>query len=236
MRSIIDESALECAVKAICPHVFERIDINSNDKLNEETLWEELICCILSSQVSYEVAQAATFELVKSGLIGLTPNFSNFRKFEEDVRALLQKPLRVRDRNIRYRFPNVRAQQIVQVHKTVSKLGGSLSKIVYEVKQPQELRDYLIEILPGIGPKQASMFLRNIGISYDLAILDRHVLNYMHATNIVTNAGARSFGKREYLSTEMKLLKYAEELGYPVGCVDWAIWIVMRVAIREGYV
>ena len=50
------------------------------------------------------------------------------------------------------------------------------------------------------------------------------------------NAIIKSFGKKEYLTNEELLIQYASGIGYPVGCVDWAIWIVMRVARKEGYV
>lgn len=79
------------------------------------------------------------------------------------------------------------------------------------------------------------MFLRNVGASYDLAVLDRHVLNYMAALGIgEAEAIPKGIGTlRAYRRRETDLRDHALSFGYPVGLVDWAIWIVMRVARKN---
>ncbi len=74
------------------------------------------------------------------------------------------------------------------------------------------------------------MFLRNTGFSYDLAVLDRHVLGYMAALGIGKETGRFISGLPQYRRQEAFLKSYADRLGSPVGLLDWAIWIVMRVA------
>jgi N-glycosylase/DNA lyase len=93
-----------------------------------------------------------------------------------------------------------------------------------------------VKHVPGIGPKQASMFLRNAGVTYDLAILDRHVLNYMSKLGMYSGNKYSISGLTHYRRHEETLKKHAEELDCPVGLLDWAIWIVMRVAnqIKEA--
>jgi N-glycosylase/DNA lyase len=82
--------------------------------------------------------------------------------------------------------------------------------------------------LPGIGPKQASMFLRNLGVSYDLAVIDRHIINFMVFTGFC-DAPPRNLGTLKSYETQENILKdYAAQLGYSVGILDFAIWIVMR--------
>lgn len=77
------------------------------------------------------------------------------------------------------------------------------------------------------------MFLRNCGVTYDLAILDRHVLNYMSAQGIYSGAQASISGLSQYGRHEQRLRDHAREMDCPVGLLDWAIWIVMRVANRK---
>jgi N-glycosylase/DNA lyase len=76
------------------------------------------------------------------------------------------------------------------------------------------------------------MFLRNIGASYDLAIIDRHVIAYMGAIGLAPDVRACIGNLSGYGRHETLLQKHANGLGYPVGLLDWAIWIVMRVAGR----
>jgi N-glycosylase/DNA lyase len=76
------------------------------------------------------------------------------------------------------------------------------------------------------------MFLRNANGSYDLAILDRHVLRYMEAMNLGSKTNSNVTSISQYERVEMQLRKHADSLGYPVGLLDWAIWIVMRSASR----
>ena len=72
------------------------------------------------------------------------------------------------------------------------------------------------------------MFLRNTGLTYSLAILDRHVLNYMSEVGISAHTQPYVSGMSTYLRLEQSLREHATRIGYDVGLLDWAIWIVMR--------
>ena len=228
------ERRLENAVKVLSCDVYEKIHNRENQKYSDKELWEELICCVLSSQITYEIARAYAKHLADKSLIGHKSSFNESNKIERSVRNALIKPMMIENRKVSYRFPNIRAKQIANIHQTVKHSGTSLSNLIYSENDPHKLRELLINNFSGIGPKQASMFIRNIGLSYDLAILDKHVINYMHVTNISKKISNTE--KKEYFSIESELVNYANDIGYPVGFVDWAIWIVMRVARREGYV
>jgi N-glycosylase/DNA lyase len=93
-------------------------------------------------------------------------------------------------------------------------------------------RSWLVENVPGVGPKQASMFLRNAVASYELAVIDRHVLHYMSAIELYTATASDTSTINSYERCEHLLGRHAESLGHEVGLLDWAIWIVMRTASR----
>lgn len=230
------KTKLENTVFSLCSEVWARINRYKNDCWAEEQLWEELICCILSSQVSYVLAKAATQELINAGLINFNKLSVGSKLYEKRVNNVLKRPIRNNGKKVHYRFPNLKARQISEFRNYLIQINFRISDIIYNQATPAEIRNQLIKAVPGVGPKQASMFLRNIGRSYDLAILDRHVINYMVAVKMTKNDSIKSFGKKEYLTNEELLIQYASGIGYPVGCVDWAIWIVMRVARKEGYV
>ena len=94
------------------------------------------------------------------------------------------------------------------------------------------MRRHLISEISGIGPKQASMFLRNIGLSHDLAILDTHLLRYLEMQSLLDQERLKVGSLPNYERTEQVAIKYADSLGYPVGYLDWAIWATMRAAME----
>jgi N-glycosylase/DNA lyase len=86
----------------------------------------------------------------------------------------------------------------------------------------------------GIGPKQASLFLRNIGYTDELAILDKHVLAYMGISGLAVNLKKAVNSLKGYKDLENILQTHARKFGLSLGYVDQAIWIVMRVYAREA--
>jgi N-glycosylase/DNA lyase len=82
----------------------------------------------------------------------------------------------------------------------------------------------------GIGPKQASLFLRNTGFGGELAVLDVHVLRFMEYMGLCPKVPKTVSTLREYEALEQILLGYARGLGWGLQVLDQAIWISMRVA------
>lgn len=220
----------ERAVRAICPDIQARITTPRRDKIDDRALWWELSCCILSSQVPYLVATAAADAIEQAGLLlaqELQPD--ELATALEDV---LAHRVVVGGRSVRYRFPGSRAKQLAAAHSAVHRRDASLSTLLARFANASEARRWLVDNVPGAGPKQASMFLRNVGLTYSLAILDRHVLKYMSALGISDHAQPFVSGLSTYLRLEQALREHATRIGYDVGLLDWAIWIVMR-ADRE---
>lgn len=219
-------SALSRAVAVICPDIQSRA--MSAGQACERTLWWELSTCILSSQVPYPLAVSAANEVDLQELL---------LKEKEDVDTLYQQlfellsaPLQVEGRLRKYRFPETRSRQLAVARSTITMEYGSLRSFLDVFVDAAEARSWLINHVPGIGPKQASMFLRNVGVSYELAILDRHVLNYMSVLGIYSGKETFISNIKQYNRYEVVLKEHAEEMDCSVGLLDWAIWIVMRVA------
>jgi N-glycosylase/DNA lyase len=225
--SDISPRRLEYAVMAICPDIEKRVE-EYRPKLNERCLWWELSCCVLSSQVPYSLAAAAADAIDRRGL--LRDDGHESTSLASSIARILSEPLRVEGHNRRYRFPIARAEHLAKTRGAVTKSAGNLQGLLGILGNASEARSWLVANAPGLGPKQASMFLRNTGVSYDLAVLDRHVLGYMSALGI--GKGSRHFisGLPRYRRQEALLKSYADRLGSRVGLLDWAIWIVMRVA------
>jgi N-glycosylase/DNA lyase len=86
----------------------------------------------------------------------------------------------------------------------------------------------------GIGPKQSSLFLRNIGFTDRLAILDTHVLRYMFILGLMNVRTKAVSTLTRYQEIEADLRSYSSRLGANLAYFDTAIWITMRVFQREA--
>lgn len=219
--------ALSRAVAAVCPDIYLRIE--KGIVSDERHLWWELSCCILSSQVPYPLAIAAADAIDAQGLLHQTEGAHE--DLAKRLFEVLRAPLDVDGKKRSYRFPKAKASHLASTWAAVAGTGGSLKTLIGQ--DVKVARTWLVTRAPGIGPKQASMFLRNCGVTYDLAILDRHVLNYMSALGIYSGAQASISGLSQYGRHEQRLRDHAREMDCPVGLLDWAIWIVMRVANRK---
>lgn len=200
----------------------------------EDDLWRELCCCILSSQVNYELADAAADAIDKAGVF--CSNARSWENVAQDIHSILSGTFRVEGRTRGYRFPRTKAYQIARTWATIRGEAQSIRKLFAKFDDVAVLRGWLVRHAPGLGPKQSSMFLRNAGVTIDLAVLDRHVLRYMEVIDLIPEGDGQPMNLRDYQATEVILRSYADELGYRVGLLDWAIWIVMRVARSKGLV
>lgn len=222
----IEPELLRAAVTAICPDVETRAT-GAALETNECKLWNELSTCLLSSQVPYELAVAAANAIEHSGVL-LEPSKSDTQRTSEAIERVLGQSFEVNGRLRLYRFKRSRSVQLARTCHAVRDGYGALGSLVAGFEGDVAAREWFLKNAPGIGPKQASMFLRNIGYSYHLAVLDRHVLNYMLAIDL--DVPEQTTRRDWYHLCEQSLKSHAETIGYRVGVVDWAIWIVMRVA------
>lgn len=222
---------LSAAVATICPDIQTKISVQPKAIHDERALWREMSCCILSSQVPYELALAASAAVESSALL-TTAGDSSIDAMTESLEKVLSMPVLVNGRLRTYRFHRVKARQLATVWDEIRTQGGSIGELLSRFSNASDARRWFTLNALGLGPKQSSMFLRNIGLSYDLAILDRHVLAYMEKLDLIRGP-ARINQLSGYLELEDALRIHASKVGYPVGLMDWAIWIVMRVARQQ---
>ena len=85
-----------------------------------------------------------------------------------------------------------------------------------------DLRAWLVANVKGLGLKEASHFLRNIG-RRDLAILDRHILKNLRYHGLLRTL-PRTLNVRRYLATERRFRCFAAEVGIPMDELDLLFW------------
>src|SRR5690348_7599644 len=169
---------LDAIIRVLCLAVEERIKGRTARTWNEYDLRKELVACILGSQVRHEMAAAAIENLDHVGLLG--DSWWTSRECE-GFAPLVFEVLSGQRRDVpnkgACRFAKNRTDQLTRIRQAF--LRVPLSARLSSCEPPKGLRRRLVADIPGLGPKQTSMFLRNVGTSYDLAILDTHVARFM---------------------------------------------------------
>ena len=125
-----------------------------------------------------------------------------------------------------HRFYNKRAEYIVGARR----LTG-LKRIVEGFSSSRKARDWLVENVKGIGYKEASHFLRNVGF-LNVAILDRHILNLSFEHGLISQVPS-TLSRKKYLELESKLEVLAEMVDLPLGELDLFLWYMKTKKILK---
>lgn len=133
--------------------------------------------------------------------------------------SLPEKRLAARLRALGYRFPNTRARYIIKARK----YAGSLKNIMRSFRSKNALREWFVDNIHGLGYKEASHFLRNIGYA-DFAIIDFHIIDLLARHRIIKKPKKGALPKKQYLALERVLQRLAHECGMSVGELDLYLW------------
>jgi len=204
--------------------------------LSESALWRELVSCILGSGVPYEQACAVVHRLRLAGLLDIKRSKDDPERFESEVARILSRPIPSSggpSPKRRYRFPLSRANHLRRTIESIYARGASLREILSSAPDVREARVRIISSAVGAGPKQASLFLRNIGYAADLAVLDRHVLQYMKLMELTASGESGIQSVKKYEELENTFRTHAHEMGFSVADFDIGVWVAMRVFRRE---
>ncbi len=123
-----------------------------------------------------------------------------------------------------HRYPNSRAGYIIATRTYLSddcqlRLREKLDSFGDDW---QSRRDYFAQNIKGIGYKEASHYLRNIGYR-GYAILDKHILRTLHEAGVIASALPPTT-KKKYLTLEEMMRKFAEELTIDFDELDLLLW------------
>ncbi|MFA5993077.1 MAG: N-glycosylase/DNA lyase [Candidatus Pacearchaeota archaeon] len=116
----------------------------------------------------------------------------------------------------KHRFHNNKAKFICEARKY------SNIKDILKDKTEIDAREWLVENVKGLGYKEASHFLRNVG-NKNIAILDRHILNLM-VENKLLDIKPASLNKKNYLEIEKKFNELADQLKMSMAELDLYMW------------
>ena len=229
------------AILAMCGEIQVQSTIKTDwNHLTEECLLYEVVVCIAGSQMLYEMAVGIAEHLRGCDLLNPSKQFLDNDYIKERIVQQLSRPILIQfsDGSSRLRYPRFKHRLASLITATFSQIYGeglTIKGILESTKSSRAARKLLVSVVCGFGPKQASLFLRRIGYSAELAVLDVHVLNYLEMATGV-NIKASTLGKLSvYEQIEDKVRDIAVQFGHCLGCVDLAMWVTMRVAKQEAY-
>jgi len=230
----VNLEALDSAIDGVCQELAtKRVECSGWPKLTEHAIFREVAASILGSRVSFEMASAATQRLADEGLLTFRgDDRSYFLRVKETLGQPLSHPRWSRPR--RYRFPSVRSKALTSTAVAFYAGGGTIKGWLNGFPDGQSARRAMVARAAGVGPKQASMILRNIGFCDDLAVLDSHLMRFMRLRGLVNGQAVRVSTLNGYERVESRFLDCARKAGWPAAVFDIAVWIVMRVSRKPA--
>ena len=168
------------------------------EKGNRE-IFKELCFCILTANFNAE----RSIEIQKGIGDGL------IYESEEELALKLRK--------MGHRFPETRAEYIVEARR----FQDSIKEILASLDERDHKREWLVKNIKGIGYKESSHFLRNIGY-LDYAIIDFHIIDLLEKEGMIERP--KTLTKKRYLMIESLLRDVAERVNMAVGELDLYLW------------
>ena len=173
---------------------------------SDTRLWEELVFCIFTAGASARMGLRSV-EAIRHLLGGGT---------QAEIAAALQS---------RHRYPNARSGYIIVTRDYLRMdCGMRLRERLEGFRDPLERRDWLARErrIKGLGYKESSHFLRNIGFS-GYGILDKHILRSLAELG-VTRSPVPPATRARYLETEERLKKFARDIRIDFDELDLVLW------------
>lgn len=182
----------------------------------------ELCFCILTPQSNAIACDKAMIEMDKRGL--LSDPLSRRNELGTTIR--------------RVRFWKNKTKYIIKAWERFASDGedGLRDELLVqsrELEGNRELRNWLREEMRGmgVGMKEASHFLRNVGYGEGLAIIDRHILRCLQELGVMGEGDVTPRLKADYLELEERVFVFSSEVGLPLEELDLLLW-----SARTGYV
>lgn len=175
-------------------------------KGSEKDIFAELAFCLLTPQSKARVCWQAIERLRNNGLL--------YKGDMNEIRNELKG----------IRFKNKKAFYIVWARSFFSKNGKiNIRSRLQEISDVNELREWLVKHIKGMGYKEASHFLRNIGFGKDIAILDRHILKNLKLFNVIQEIPG-SLSRKKYLEIEKRMREFSKQIQIPMEHLDFVLW------------
>ena len=174
---------------------------------SDRAIFEELCYCILTAGSSARMGMRTVDALRDILLTGQ------------------ERELQEQARKVRARFWRVRPSYIYHTREYLrSHCRLDLRGLTGSFSCRQERRDFFAQnkFIKGLGYKEASHFLRNIGFP-GYAILDKHILTSLRELGVISEQ-VRPTSRAGYLAIENRFARFADEIGINMDHLDLLLW------------
>jgi len=175
---------------------------------SDQRLWEEMVYCIFTAGASAKMGLRSV-EAIRP-LLATGPQ-------QAMTRALVAAGA--------HRFPNARPGYVVITRDYLQdSFSMRLRERLKSFRDPFERRDWLATEprVKGLGYKEASHFLRNIGFQ-GYGILDKHIVRCLAELGVIDSPKPPTTRKR-YLDTEARMRQFAADVGIDFDELDLVLW------------
>jgi N-glycosylase/DNA lyase len=136
------------------------------------------------------------------------------KKIKDGFISFSEEELSLKLKEYGHRFPNVRAKYIVEARLHIPSLLEKIKK--------NNRREWLVKNIKGLGYKEASHFLRNIGYK-NYAILDFHIIDLIYRSKVI-KVKPKCIHPRIYVEIENVLSEICMENKITQGELDLILW------------
>lgn len=172
---------------------------------SDEKIFAEMVFCLLTPQSKAKLCWRAVENLLNKNLL----LDGNSKQIVEELTGV--------------RFKYKKAGYILEARNLFLKNGRIDIRSKIEQFDAKGAREWLVKNIKGMGYKEASHFLRNIGWGENLAILDRHILKNLSLLGVIQKVPS-NLSKKKYLEIEKKMRKFAEKIGIKMSHLDLVLW------------
>ena len=172
---------------------------------SEEKLFCELCFCLFTPQSKAVICDRAMSEINECGLL--------LNGTEAEVAGMMRG----------VRFKNQKAGYLVEARKKLLSGDEGLKQRVCGRPDNRKLREWLVKNVKGLGYKESSHFLRNVGLGRDLAILDRHILKSLVRFGVIDEV-PKSLTRKRYYEIEERMREFSSAIGIGMEELDLLFW------------
>ena len=170
-----------------------------NEFSKNKDYFYELCFCILTPQSNAKKCYNAVLKLKEA-------NFKN-------------KNINPKEYIKEIRFYNNKSKYLIGLKKKYSIIKKEL-----KTENTFELREFLVQEIKGVGLKESSHYLRNIGYR-NLAILDRHILKNLLEYKVI-NEIPETLTKKKYYEIESRFKGFSRQINISMDELDLLFWSI----------
>ncbi len=178
----------------------------------DENIFAELCFCLLTPQSRAVYCDKAIKDLERKGLL------------LKGSKRIIKTQLK------RVRFPNNKASYLIAARRIFRNGQNFDIKSKLNTDDIFKTREWFVANVKGLGYKEASHFLRNIGLGKDIAILDVHILRNLNKYGVIKKIFPLAT-KKAYLNIENKMRAFSQRIKIPLEELDLLFW-----SIEAGFI